>query len=82
MHSSLIFTRSRLPLLDKPIRAWTGGEAGHVGVGIGSHVIDTTFRHGCRAWSRTEWLSHRTLVDEVEVVPITERAGNDAGTFQ
>jgi hypothetical protein len=66
MTPSLIFTRNAWT--DKPIRVGTGDDAGHVGIGLGPlHVIDTTFWHGCKLWDRAEWLSHRTLVDEIEV---------------
>ena len=62
----LLFTRNAWT--DKLIRVGTGSNAGHVGIGIGdSHVIDTTLVHGCRLWDRAEWLSHRTLVDEIAV---------------
>lgn len=67
MLTTLIFTRHRWT--DKWIRVGTGDDAGHVGIALGDGVvIDTTFWHGCRAWTREEWLADRILVDEI-VVP-------------
>jgi hypothetical protein len=66
MTASLLFTRHQWA--DKLIRVGTGDDAGHVGIGLGDrHVIDTTLWHGCKLWDRSEWLSHRILVDEIEV---------------
>ncbi len=78
MHSSLLLTRARIPLLDAPIRAVTGGAAGHIGIGVGGLVYDVTLWHGVRPQPRAEFLSHRELVAEVEVVPVSEAAGHAA----
>lgn len=78
MRSSLVFTRAQIPLLDAPIRAVTGGEAGHVGVAFGGIVIDVTLWHGVRPQTRDDFLRRRTLVDEITVVPTSEAAEQEA----
>jgi uncharacterized protein YycO len=46
MRRSLIFTRAAHPLRDLPIRAFEGGEAGHVGIRVGDEVTHSAWMQG------------------------------------
>lgn len=71
--TSLIFTSSRT-LADAAIRAWDGDQSSHVGIRVGTVVIDATFVHGVQRWALDAWLKGRTIVDELPVYATNEAA--------
>ena len=74
----LIFVRSRKPWLDLPIRAFEGGDAGHVAVQIDGEIVDTTLsQRGVKRQPREDFLARYDVVDEVPVVLPNPRVAND-----
>ncbi|MFN9507202.1 MAG: hypothetical protein ACK57J_22035 [Rubrivivax sp.] len=65
MTPALIFTRNDWS--DKPIRAGTGDDAGHVGILLGPSVVDTTLLHGVKRWDSETWLAKRRHVQTIPV---------------
>lgn len=58
------------------IRAREGGTASHCAIDLGATIVDATFWHGVRAWSRAEWLAqgHQIVVDHPLQVPDAQAA--------
>lgn len=67
---SLLFVcgKSALQRLSgRVIWAFDGGDSTHVGVGIGSKIIDATAWHGVARWAREDWLDHYELIEEIHI---------------
>lgn len=68
MSHYLLFSRNRRAWMDLPIRAFEGGDAGHVGIQIGDEVIDSAFwQRGVRKTSFEAWRSEHVIVGSVPV---------------
>lgn len=76
----LVFARSAWPgPIDRAIRAWTGGEASHVGIlDAGSQIVyDTTLTRGADRWAYAEWANGRVIVDTVPMIARSNQAAAD-----